>query len=126
MKKIFVFMLSVLIGNLYGQNTYNKLFHENKNLQFINDVKLAYINGDSIMDFILVAHNGSRIYLALMDDDKKPSYTTISEGADIRTIIIHDFNGDGYVDIIGNAPFDDAAYWWENDGNGILSNMILF
>ena len=125
MKNLALFLFTFMVTGLFSQNTYKELFYETDELVGINELHTADLDGDTDLDFVLISHNGKKIYVSLMDSLTPPSYNLINDDADVRLVILQDFNNDGNIDIIGSAPFIEKSFWWENDGSGNFTKHEL-
>lgn len=90
--------------------------YDDDDYPYINEVKLADMDGDGILDYVTLGHQNRTITVAynrgFFEDPILVSF--VSDEA-LRNLVLQDFDQDGDVDIIVSAPFDDVSYWYSND-----------
>lgn len=119
MKKVLFFICIIFILNELNAQTlyFESTYYDYELLKWVDSAIIADLNGDELPDFIVFWQSQKKLYIGLNDGLGKPNFTLIDEGSDIRQLTTADIDSDGDLDFIGTAPFEDASFWWENDGN---------
>jgi len=77
------------------------------------------LNGDGREDMIVITNPSRRLQVGRNTSlFIPPVFKVINEGVDLRNLLVHDFDQDGDLDILGSAIFDDQTYVFLNDGTG--------
>jgi len=126
MKNYLTFLLLFVIIELFSQNTYIETFYKFKNIESVDEMKTADLDGDGDLDFILEWNYGEELYIGINNGSVKATLRLLDSN-DVRYIELYDFNGDGFIDIVGTDPFDEKFYWYKNDGSAnFMKNTIPF
>ena len=124
MKKILTIVLMAVLCQLNAQPL-NPIFHSYDNLEWIDRTVMADLNGDGLPDFIASWEVQQMLYIGINQQLESPTFTLINENNDIRGLTTADIDADGDIDIVGSAPFDNASFWWENDGAANFTKQNL-
>lgn len=113
----------VLMGNADGS------FSAARNAPFANsnNVILSDLNGDGLLDGIGSGAFGANIVVALANSNgsfKSQTFNTSSLGTPPLNLTIGDFNGDGYIDVAGNAASKFEIYF--GNGNGSFKSPVSY
>lgn len=124
MKKILTLTLVAVLCQLNAQPL-SPISHSYGDLEWIDRVVMADLNGDNLPDFIASWETQQKLYVGMGNGLDSPTFTLINEDNDIRGLTAIDIDMDGDIDIIGTAPFDNASFWWENDGAANFTKQSL-
>lgn len=127
MKKVFTAILFLnIIAQLSAQTlNFKTITHNYDLLESVDKVIITDLNGDNQPDFIVNEEGRQKLYVGLNNQLEKPSFTLIGENSLLIGITAADFDLDGDIDILASAPFDNASYWWENDGSANFTQNTL-
>lgn len=128
MKHALLSLLLLFTGaEMTGQVNFTETFfeYEDDELDLVNEIVAADVNGDEIPDFIVTSYGQNTISVGINNNADKPVFTVIQNQYDVRNIYLVDFDGDDDLDIIGSAVFDDFGIIWANDGNGNFSQLTI-
>lgn len=114
------FILSTYFAE--SQITFDKLFFEIDDINWIDELKSADLDGDGDADFVIQWNLGGELYALINNGANPPDVNLIFEG-DSRFIEVVDFDDDGDMDIFGTDPFDSKVYYFKNDGNASFSEI---
>ncbi len=84
----------------------------------------ADIDGDGCMDILGTSREGTGVDITWWENadgfgTSWVEHTVDGDFAGASSIYAADVNGDGYMDVLGAARYDDDITWWENmDGSG--------
>ena len=83
----------------------------------VYDVHAADVDGDGNIDVIGAARNGSTVAWwenTAGDGSTWTEHTVDADFSGADSVCAADVDGDGNMDILGAARYDDAVIWWEN------------
>ena len=122
MRLIITFLFTAFIFSISSAQFIEHVFtYDSDDYPFINEISLADMDGDGDLDYVTLGNQNRTITVAYNNDFiSEPNLVSFKSPEALWNMVLHDFDQDGDVDIIGSAPFEDKSIWWSNEGSGIF------
>lgn len=127
MKQICLLLFVLLAHSTISAQTlsFENTLYDYEVLEFVDKAVTADLNGDQLPDFIVSWETQRKLYIGLNNQLSKPDFKVIDEGSQLVGLTAVDLDLDGDLDFVGAAPFEDASFWWENDGTANFTKQSL-